>query len=115
MKRLLILGVGFILCLPVIMAGIERNKPLEIAVVKEMGTPVKIQLETLKTAAPTLKTTGVVYNPAEIALKIWQGENPQDLKITTPRKVKLYISKTAADLLGITIPDAVNKKASEVF
>ncbi|MCX6584431.1 MAG: ABC transporter substrate-binding protein [Candidatus Aminicenantes bacterium] len=302
MKRLLILGIGFILCLPVIMAGMERNKPLEIAVVKEMGIqeydsaaagfrallekenihallkiydrddrlvvyrikemkpdliltlgatatnliskeikdipivfsmvldprgsdilptivgasvdiPVKMQFETLKAAAPSLKSIGVVYNPAEnatiieearsaandlgfilkiypvaseqeipeiytlpidilwiipdrvvckqviilrflksglknnigvmgftrsyanagallgiscdyedigrqsaeIALKIWQGENYRDLKITLPRKVKLYISKTAADLLGIHIPDAVIKKANEVF
>ncbi|MDQ1352582.1 MAG: hypothetical protein QG657_2888 [Acidobacteriota bacterium] len=52
---------------------------------------------------------------AEIALKIWKGESSRDLKMTAPRKVKLYINKTVADLLGIAIPDAISKKASEVF
>lgn len=304
MKRIFILGVSFLFCLPLIMpgAGSEEGKPLEIAVVKEMGIPeydsaaagfreflekenihaqlniydrddrlvvfrvkelkpdliltlgatathlisreiktipivfsmvmdpkgsniphtivgasvdipVKMQFETVKAAAPTLKSIGVVYNPAEneaviqearlaandlgfilktypvdseqeipeisdcpidilwiipdrvvckqviilrflksgiknnigvigftrsyakagallgiscdyedigrqsaeIALKIWKGENSRDLKMTAPRKVKLYINKTVADLLGITIPNAIIKKASEVF
>jgi putative ABC transport system substrate-binding protein len=52
---------------------------------------------------------------AEIALKLWKGENYKDLKSTAPRKIKLYINKTAAELLEITIPDAIIKKASEVF
>lgn len=302
MKRLLILGVSFLLCLTGIMSAIEENKPMEIAVVKEMGIPeyntaaagfreylekenihaqlkiydrddksvvsrikelkpdliltlgatatnliskeikdipivfsmvmdpkgsnipptivgasvdipVMMQFETLKAAVPTRKSIGVVYNPAEndaiiqearlaanalgfifktypvnseqeipeisdlhidilwiipdrmvckqviiqrflisgvknnigvmgftrsyanagallgiscdyedigkqsaeIALKIWKGEKSQDLKITVPRKIKFYINKTVADLLRITIPDAMIKKASEVF
>lgn len=52
---------------------------------------------------------------AEIALKIRKGENPQDLKISVPRKIKFYINKNVAELLGITIPDDIIKKASEVF
>jgi putative tryptophan/tyrosine transport system substrate-binding protein len=52
---------------------------------------------------------------AEIALKILKGENPQDLKISVPRKIKYYINKNVADLLGITIPEVIIKKASEVF
>jgi putative tryptophan/tyrosine transport system substrate-binding protein len=52
---------------------------------------------------------------AEIVLKLAKGEKYVDQKTTIPRKVDVYISKTAADLLKIPIPDSTIKKAREVF
>lgn len=51
----------------------------------------------------------------ETAVKILSGENYADLRITVPRKIKLYLNKTVADRLGIVIPDEIMQKAAEVF
>jgi len=52
---------------------------------------------------------------AEMAVKLLKGEQYSSFKITAPRKVKLYLNKITADRLGITIPDEIIRKASEVF
>jgi len=52
---------------------------------------------------------------AEMAVKLLKGEKYSCLSITAPRKVKLYLNKITADRLGITIPDEIIRKASEVF
>lgn len=52
---------------------------------------------------------------AEMAVKLLNGEKYSSLKITVPRKVKLYLNKIAADRLGITIPGEIIQKASEVY
>ncbi len=52
---------------------------------------------------------------AEMAVKLLNGEQYSCLKITAPRKVKLYLNKIAADRLGITIPGEIIQKASEVY
>jgi putative ABC transport system substrate-binding protein len=51
----------------------------------------------------------------EMVVKLLNGVDYSDLKITVPRKVKLYLNKITADRLGITIPDEIILKASEVF
>jgi putative ABC transport system substrate-binding protein len=51
----------------------------------------------------------------ELAARILKGEEIQPTKITRPRKIKLFLNKTVADRLGITIPDKITRKASEVF
>lgn len=51
----------------------------------------------------------------EMVVKLLKGEDYSCLKITVPRKVKLYLNKITADRLGITIPDEIILKASEVF
>jgi putative ABC transport system substrate-binding protein len=52
---------------------------------------------------------------AEMVVKLLNGEDYSSLKITVPRKVKLYLNKITADRLGIKIPDRIIQKASEVF
>lgn len=51
----------------------------------------------------------------EMVVKLLKGEDYSLLKITVPRKVKLYLNKITADRLGITIPDKIIQEASEVF
>ena len=51
----------------------------------------------------------------EMVVKLLKGEDYASLKITVPRKVKLYLNKITADRLGIKFPDKIIRKASEVF
>ena len=51
----------------------------------------------------------------EMVVKLLKGEDYAGLKITVPRKVKLYLNKITADRLGIKFPDKIIQKASEVF
>lgn len=51
----------------------------------------------------------------EIALKVLKNEPPIELKNSVPRIVKFYLNRTAARELGIALPDAIYKKASEVY
>lgn len=52
---------------------------------------------------------------AEIAIKVLKGAPNSDLKISVPRIATLYLNKTVAKLLGITFPETIIKKASEVY
>lgn len=51
----------------------------------------------------------------EMVVKLLKGEDYASLKITVPRKVKLYLNKITADRLGIKLPGKIIQKASEVF
>ncbi len=51
----------------------------------------------------------------EMVVKLLNGEDYSGLKITVPRKVKLYLNKITANRLGIKLPDKIIQKASEVF
>lgn len=51
----------------------------------------------------------------EIAVRLLKGENYSRLKISEPRKVKMYLNKTVADHLKIKISKDIIKKANEVF
>ncbi len=51
----------------------------------------------------------------ELAVKLLEGENYSNLKPCDPRKVLIFVSQSAADLLDINIPKQFLKKAGEVF
>ena len=52
---------------------------------------------------------------ANIALKIFNGENPADIKPVKPRKINLSLNIITAKRMRIKIPPRIIKEASEVF
>lgn len=51
----------------------------------------------------------------EISLRILQGENPSNIPIARPEKIKFSLNLSAAERMNIKIPDSIIKQASEVF
>lgn len=55
------------------------------------------------------------YKAGKIALRIKNGENPEDIPIQYMSKVRLYLNLKAAEKQGITFSDQVLKSADEVL
>ncbi|HEY0837860.1 MAG TPA: ABC transporter substrate-binding protein [Azospirillum sp.] len=50
----------------------------------------------------------------EIVVRILKGEKPGDVPVTLARGTDLYINPKAAAAMGVTIPDAVAKRATRI-
>jgi len=66
-----------------------------------------------------LATCGINYvdlgkETAEMAVEILNGKNPGEIPVRTMKAMNIYINKTTADAIGITIPDDVMKEAAEI-
>lgn len=51
----------------------------------------------------------------QLAARILMNENYSQLKISVPRKIKLYINQVVAHRFGINIPKKILQKAEEIF
>ncbi len=51
----------------------------------------------------------------EIAAKILRGSNPEEVPVASPRKVQLSLNLRTAEIIGLTIPDTVVRKAVSVY
>lgn len=63
-----------------------------------------------------LATIGINYKKlgkqtGEMALRIIKGEKPQDMPIESQKDFDTVLNQSAIDLFGITVPDAIMKKA----
>lgn len=67
-----------------------------------------------------LATYGINYvilgqETANMAAEILKGKNPGDIPVKTITDVEIYLNKSTADAIGVTIPADVLKEAKEVF
>lgn len=51
----------------------------------------------------------------EIAAKILRGSDPEEVPVASPRKVQLSLNLRTAEIIGLTIPDTVVRKATSVY
>lgn len=51
----------------------------------------------------------------EMAVRILQGANPSTMPVEALQDLKLYVNKEAAAKMGVTLPEAVLKKADKVY
>ncbi|MGI5922187.1 MAG: ABC transporter substrate-binding protein [Syntrophomonadaceae bacterium] len=67
-----------------------------------------------------LATCGINYvelgqETANIAVQILEGQKPGDIPVKTMSDMQIYLNKTTAEAIGITIPEDVMKEAAEIF
>lgn len=67
-----------------------------------------------------LATCGINYvelgqETANIAAQILEGANPGDIPVKTMKDMQIYLNKTTADAIGVTIPEDVLNEAVEIF
>ena len=51
----------------------------------------------------------------ETACRILQGEKASEIAVTNPRQFKLYLNRSVADKLQVSIPKYLFSEASEVY
>lgn len=67
-----------------------------------------------------LATYGVNYSilgkeTGDMAIEIINGKKPGDIPVRTMSETKIYLNKTTADKIGVTIPEDIFAQAAEVF
>lgn len=67
-----------------------------------------------------LATYGINYSilgkeTADMAIEIINGKNPGEIPVRTMAEMNIYLNKTTADKIGVTIPESTLEKAEEVF
>jgi putative ABC transport system substrate-binding protein len=67
-----------------------------------------------------LATYGINYSilgeqTASMAVEIIEGKNPGDIPVRTMDEMNIYLNKTTAEKIGITIPEAIMNEAAEIF
>jgi putative ABC transport system substrate-binding protein len=55
------------------------------------------------------------YQTGEIVAIVLQGTDPSQIPVAMPKQKALYINKTAAQKIGLMIPDPLLKKADKIF
>ena len=51
----------------------------------------------------------------EMALRVLQGEKPQDMPIESQKELTLTLNAGAAERMGVTLPEEIKAKASKIF
>ncbi len=51
----------------------------------------------------------------EIAARILRGSDPEEVPVASPRKVQLSLNLRTAEIIGLSIPDTVIRKAAAVY
>ncbi|HQA07302.1 MAG TPA: ABC transporter substrate-binding protein [Syntrophomonadaceae bacterium] len=67
-----------------------------------------------------LATCGINYvelgqETANIAVQILEGQKPGDIPVKTMRDMEIYLNKTTAEAIGITIPEDILNEAAQIF
>ena len=98
---------------------IASAMPVVSQVAKKAKTPVYVGADSLVKDGG-LATYGVNYvilgqETANIAIQILEGQNPGDIPVKTISDVEVYLNKTTADAIGVTIEDDVLSEATEIF
>lgn len=93
--------------------------PVVSQVAKQAKIPVYVGADSLVKDGG-LATYGVNYvklgqETAHIAVQILEGQNPGDIPVKTMSDVEVYLNKTTADAIGITIPEDVLSEAAQIF
>lgn len=93
--------------------------PVVSQVAKQAKIPVYVGADSLVKDGG-LATYGVNYvilgqETGNIAVQILEGQNPGDIPVKTISDVEVYINKTTADAIGITIPEDVLSEAAQIF
>jgi len=68
----------------------------------------------------TLASIGFNYydvgvETGKVVARVLKGEKPGDIDVTFATGTNLFVNKTAAEKMGVTIPDAVIKRATKVI
>jgi putative ABC transport system substrate-binding protein len=62
---------------------------------------------------PSFYSMGV--SVGKIAARILEGENPGDIAVTGGEPTLLVVNESAADRMGVTIPQSVLDRADEII
>lgn len=67
-----------------------------------------------------LATYGINYSilgaeTAEMAVEILEGKKPGEIPVRTMDEMNIYLNKTTAEKIGVTIPESIMNEAAEVF
>lgn len=67
-----------------------------------------------------LATYGINYSilgaeTASMAIEIIEGKNPGDMAVRTMAEMNIYLNKSTADKIGVTIPVEILDQAAEIF
>lgn len=67
-----------------------------------------------------LATYGINYSilgveTAAMAVEILEGKNPGEIPVRTMDEMNIYLNKTTAEEIGITIPETIMMEAAEIF
>jgi putative ABC transport system substrate-binding protein len=98
---------------------IASAMPVVAQVAKDAKTPVYVGADSLVKDGG-LATYGVNYvvlgqETANIAIQILEGQNPGDIPVKTISDVEVYLNKTTAEAIGVTISEDVLNEAAEIF
>ena len=91
----------------VVQKALENNKPL-------IGC-IEDQVNQGALATETIDYYKLGYQTGEVAVKILKGEKPDSIAIKTLEKTDLMINEKTAKALGISISDAILKRAKNVI
>ncbi len=67
-----------------------------------------------------LATYGINYSilgkeTGDMAIEIIEGKDPGDIPVRTMSDMDIYLNKTTAEKIGITIPEDIKEQAAEIF
>jgi len=90
-----------------------------LRVAEEHKIPV-VAGESKTVEAGALATIGIDYyklgyQTGEMALRVLQGEKPQDMPIERQRDLSIVINAKAAEVFGVTIPEDLKAKADKII
>lgn len=90
-----------------------------VAVAEESKLPL-ITADTDSVARGALAAVGLNYHDigiqtGKMVVRVLKGENPGDIAVENPSKSELVVNKAAAQKMGVTLSDAILKRAAKVI
>lgn len=98
---------------------IASAMPVVSQVAKQAKIPVYVGADSMVKDGG-LATYGINYvilgqETANIAVQILEGQNPGDIPVKTMTDMEVYLNKTTAEAIGITVPEDVISEAVQIF
>jgi len=98
---------------------IASAMPVVSQVAKQAKIPVYVGADSMVKDGG-LATYGINYvelgqETANIAIQILEGQKPGDIPVKTMDDMEIYINKTTAEAIGITIPEDIINEAAQIF
>lgn len=98
---------------------IASAMPVVSQVAKQAKIPVYVGADSMVKDGG-LATYGINYvilgqETANIAVQILEGQKPGDIPVMTMKDMDIYLNKTTAEAIGITVPEDVINEAAAIF